>query len=310
MLEQFKQKSKEELANQLSHAESFFGGKIGDENVREKLLSMDLEEIKNQYPKEYQSYYNFLQTESDILHFPGIKEEAEKSINKPKINLLQAGARGVAYKINFENKPHVLKPLESTAEKNISEKASELGIGPKQYKSKEEFLNEEFINGTPLLEIEKEKCTPEFMKNLGIQFAKALLIIHENNILVNDQILSDENGKSHMIIDKDDKVRFIDFGASIDISNFPNIRDYEVMSLMRTDPLFKLFKGDINSFGEEKRKFEIAGYREHILSQYKTKEDIIMAKDFQLLGEGLSFLQQRLPNAGYFLEGIREIIHK
>jgi len=35
-------------------------------------------------------------------------------------------------------------------------------------------MREEFIKGTPLLELPEEKCTPEFMKQLGIQTAQNL----------------------------------------------------------------------------------------------------------------------------------------
>ena len=300
---QFRQKSKEELENQLNKVESSFGQKIEPENTRTKLLSMDLNELKNNFPEDYQEYYSFLKIESALLNFPDM--DMHNDAEKPKINFLPAGARGSVYKINFENASHIIKPLESTAEKNISEKASELGIGPKQYKTKEGFLHEEFIDGKPLLKLDREKCTPEYMKNLGGKFAQALKILHENNILINDQILTDDFGKSHTIIDKEGKVRFIDFGASVNIEQFPNITDEEVLSLMRTDPFMAFRIGNMKSLSKEELKTEIDGYRENILAQYKTKEDIINAKDMQLVNEGIYFLQNRLPNVSSFIEGIK-----
>ncbi len=295
-------KTPNELDNQLTGVESFIEQKIEPKNTREELLSLSLDEIKNRYPREYRTYFSVLKTEAKLLHFPDMPTEQEK----PKINLLKTGARDCAFKINFSDSSHVIKPLESLAEKDIAEKASSLGIGPKQFKTNEGYLHEEFIDGTPLLSIEDKKCTPEYMKNLGTNFIQALKKCHENDILINDQILTDDFGKSHMIIDENENVRFIDFGASIDIKDFPNISDEAVMSLMRTDPFMAFRIGKITNTTEEEIKEEINGYRENILSQYKTKEDIINMKDIQLLNEGLYFLQNRIPNVQFFIQGVKE----
>ena len=301
-MEQFINKTSEELDNQLSRVESIIDNKIQPEKKRSEMLSMSLSELQENYPKEYQTYAAILKTEAELLHFPDVPE----SVEKPKINLLQAGARGACFKINFQDTSHIIRPIESAAEKGIADKASNLGIGPKQFKTRDGFIHEEFIDGTPLLRIEKEQCTPEYMESLGQDFARALNKLHENDILVNDQILTDDFGKSHMIIDNNGKTRFIDFGASVYLSDFPKITDEEVMSLMRTDPFmaFRLHSG-INA-SEEDIKNEVKGYRKNILSQVKTKEDIIQMKDLQLLNEGLSFLNNRLPNVRFFIEGIKK----
>jgi len=301
-MENFKMKNKEELDSQLSGVESLVGNKIQPENKRAEMLSLNLDELKEKYPKEYQTYFSILKTEAQLAHFPDIENNTEK----PKISLLQAGARGICFKIDTLKSSHVIKPLESLAEKDISSKASTLGIGPKQFKTKEGYLHEEFINGTPFLHLDKKECTPDFMNNLGQKFTQALKKLHENNILVNDQILTDDFGKSHMIIDENGKVRFIDFGASIDLSNFPNISDEAVTSLMRTDPFMAFRIHSMMDSSEEEQKDLIKGYRENILSQIKTKEDLIQMKDLQLLNEGLSFLYNKLPNVQSFIEGIKK----
>lgn len=301
-MEKFRIKTPEELNNQLSGVESLIGNKIQPENKRAEVLSLSLDELKENYPKEYQTYFSVLKTEAELLHFPDVP----KSVEKPKINLLPVGARGVCFKVNFQDTSHIIKPLESLGEKSIADKASDLGVGPKQFKTKDGFIHEEFIDGTPLLKIEKEKCTPEYMESIGQKFTQALKKLHENNILVNDQILTDDFGKSHMIIDKNGEARFIDFGASVDLSNFPNITDEEVVSLMRTDPFMAFRMHNVLNASEEEIKNEVKGYRENILSQLKTKEDIIQMKDFQLLNEGLSFLNNRLPNVQSFIEGIKK----
>lgn len=301
-MENFKIKKREELDKQLGGVESLIGNTIKPENKRAEMLSLSLDELKEKYPKEYQTYFSILKTEAQLAHFPDI----ENNIEKPRISLLQAGARGICFKIDTLDSSHVIKPLESLAEKDISSKASTLGIGPKQFKTKDGYIHEEFIKGTPLLHLDKEKCTPEFMENLGQKFAQALKKLHDNNILVNDQILADDFGKSHMIIDENGEVRFIDFGASIDLSNFPNISNEAVMSLMRTDPFMAFRMHSVMDSSEEEQKKLIEGYRENILSQLKTKEDLIQMKDLQLLNEGLSFLYNRLPNVQSFIEGIKK----
>lgn len=301
-MENFKIKTQEELDRQLEGVEALIGSTIKSENKRAQVLSLSLDELKEKYPKEYQTYFSILKTEAQLAHFPDIENNNEK----PKISLLQAGARGICFKIDTLDSSHVIKPLESLAEKDISSKASILGIGPKQYKTKEGYLHEEFIEGTPLLKLDKDKCTNEYMENLGQKFTQALKKLHENNILVNDQILTDDFGKSHMIIDEKGEVRFIDFGASIDLSNFPNISDEAVMSLIRTDPFMAFRMHSMGDSSEEEQKNLIKGYRENILSQVKTKKDLIQMKDFQLLNEGLSFLRERLPNTVSFIEGIKK----
>lgn len=302
-MEKFKIKTSEELENQLNKVESFFGQNIEPKSTREEMLSLSLDELKERYPKQYQSYLNVLQTEAQILNFPDIPEGSE-----PKIKVLPTGAREYAFKIIFPDGAHVIKPLESLAEKNSAEIASELGVGPRQFKTKEGYLHEEFIEGTLVSKLDEKKCTPEFMENLGQKFVQALNKLHEKNILVNDQILVDDFGKSHMIIDGNGEVRFIDFGASVDISNFPDITDEEVMSLMRTDPFMMFRMSNMLNSSEEEKKTEIKGYREHILSQFKTKEDIIQMKDTQLLNEGLHFLRNHLPNMQFFIKGIQNYI--
>ena len=295
-----KLKTPQELESQLHRTEHFFGGQPLDESARADLLSLSIDELKERYPQQYQVYTSFLKTEAKLLHFPDIENRSEAE--RPKINLFPTRTRGYGFKITFSDGTRVIKPLESSIEKNIAQKASELGIGPKQFKSKKGYLHEEFIDGTPFLQIKKEKCTPEYMEELGRKFAKALKKLHENNILVNDQILADDYGNCHIIIDKNGEVRFIDFGASINLENFPAISDEAVVSLMRTDP-FMAFRIASDPEGVEG---EIKGYRDNILSRFKTKEDLIQAKDFQLLNEGLSFLASRLPNVESFFLGVKK----
>lgn len=301
MMEQPKFKTKKELDEQLVRAESLIDNKIEPESIREKLLSMSLEDIKNNYPEQYRTYLLILKTEAQILNFPDI----DKTAGKPKISLLPTGARNSsAFKVDFGNEAHVIKSLESFPEKSIAMKASELGIGPKQYQTKEGFLHEEFIDGTPLLKLDHQQCAPEYMEALGKKFGKAFRKLHENNILINDQILTDDVGKSHMIIDTNGEVRFVDFGASIDVTDYPNISDEAVLSLIRTDPFMAFRLQGINFNSKQEKEELIKEYRYNMLSEIETKEDLLK-KDTQLLNEGFYFLNDRLPNVNFFIKGIK-----
>jgi hypothetical protein len=89
------------------------------------MLGMDLSEIKSKYPEKYKQYLSALKTEAAILHFPGMNIEDNEN---PKISLLSAGARGYGFKVELANGSHVIKPLETLAEKSIAQIAGELEI--------------------------------------------------------------------------------------------------------------------------------------------------------------------------------------
>ncbi len=304
-MENFKQKTEEELGNQLNRAEYYFGAKEMDPNFRSKLLSMSLDDIKQQHPEQYKAYLNFLKTENTISNFPDINIDDKKE--KPKIYIFPTRTRGHAFKVSFQNEIHIIKPLQSSIEPSVAEKASQIGVGPKQYKSKEGYIHEEFVEGPLLLNLKKEECTPDFMKELGKKFARALNELHKQDVLVNDQILSDDFSNCHTIIDKKGDVRIIDFGVSIDLEDFPNLSDEAVRSLIITDPFMSW---SFNYGSPEDQKNELKNYRENILPRFKSKKDLIKFKDYHLLQEGFYFLQQRLPNAQYFNEGVMEDLEK
>ncbi len=240
---------------------------------------------------------------SAAIWFPVIYDRVYKNNEMPKISILETLGRGknACQKIEFKDQIFIVKPLESTAEKAIAQKASDLNVGPKQFESIEHHLTEEFVEGDILTKINHQKCTPEFMKKIGIQLGEHLKTLHKNNILVNDQILSDDFSRSHLIVNKDGSVKIIDFGASIDLTNFPDITDEEVFSLIRTSP-----GGAFGIGNQESMEIKIEEYRKNFLSKIKDVKELIRTKDIQLLNEGLHFLSQRLPNVEYLFEGLKE----
>jgi len=234
---------------------------------------------------------------------PTIYDKVYKNYEMPKVSILPTLGRGenACEKIEFHDQTFIVKPLESSAEKTIAQKVSDLNIGPKQFESLSNYLVEEFLEGNLLTRIKAQRCTPEFMKNIGIQLGKHLKTLHENNILVNDQILSDDYSRSHLMVADDGSIKIIDFGASIDLTDFPNLTDEEVFSLIRTNP-----GGASGIRNEQAMRYAIKRYREEELSKIKNSQQLIRIKDEQLLNEGLGFLSQRLPNVEYLIQGLKE----
>ena len=139
---------------------------------------------------------------SIVIFFPEIYERIYIKKEVPQLYTMGTGTRASAVKIHFADRSYIVKFMESSAEIPMSAKAGKLGVGPQQFTSLNNYLTEEFIDGTPLLELDKDTCTAEYMKTLGVKFGKALKALHDNDILCNDQLLTNDFGKSHTIIDK------------------------------------------------------------------------------------------------------------
>ncbi|MBP6925774.1 MAG: hypothetical protein KBC22_01805 [Candidatus Pacebacteria bacterium] len=279
-----KQKDSAQLERQAANGALFSGSRFMMDNMP-NLLTLSEKELKENYPDHYQEYLTVLRSHKERL---------------------PATTRRFCIKINDTNTNYVVKALESSFEGEIAKRVADLKIGPEQFEALPGTIRELFIEGTPLLKLSPEEATPELMKDLGTQVAEHLETLHKNNILVNDQILTNDFGKSHLIIDESKKVKFVDFGASIDITEYPNISDEAVYSLMRTDPMAGFILPQIT---QENFKSEVQKYRDVILSQYPTKEAIVEIKDMQLLREGLHFLGQRMPNIQSFAQGVQGVFN-
>ena len=217
----------------------------------------------------------------------------ERIINgeTPIIEAINANTRGRGFKAIFNDGAFITKPIENNNEPKIALLMSEMGIGPKQYESLENYITEEFVEGAAIKDLKPEQCSPEFMQGLGVKITEAVERIHSKGILINDQLLSDDFGKSHTIVGSDGGIRFIDFGASVDLNEFPNISDDAVYAIMRSDGMASMMLGMAtqDNIGDI-----INDYRKKFISEFKTKEDVMACYDGQLMSEGLSFLSQRI----------------
>jgi len=232
---------------------------------------------------------------SVAMFFPVISERISQNNERPKVEAIQAGARGRVLKASFEDMAYIIKPLENSQESAIAKSMAEIGVGPEQYESINGYITEKFIEGDAINRVNSDKCTPEFMEMIGQKMGDTVKRIHEKGILINDQLFSDDSGKSHTIIGPEGDVHLIDFGASINLANFPEISDENVYLIIRSDTFASFSLGMISD--QDLPSF-MGKYRQDVLSQFKTKEEVIDRYDGQLIHEGFSFLSQRIQNVG------------
>lgn len=246
-----------------------------------------------------------VRTYSMVVMFPEIYERVYKRGEKPDVSTLGIRQREKGLKVTFSDAAYVVKTLENEHEPKVARIAGEIGIGPKQFDSVKHYLTEEFIDGPLIAKLESARATPDFMENLGRQVAEAVRNAHSHNIVINDQLLRDDFGKSHTVVTAEGKIRFIDFGASVDVSEYPDLTDTQAYALMRTDA-FAAF----TLVGMEGKKLleKIARYREDLLQTFPTKEDLMKGRDYQLLHEGIGFLSQAVPNVKYFAQGLEAVL--
>jgi tRNA A-37 threonylcarbamoyl transferase component Bud32 len=239
---------------------------------------------------------------SIVMFFPMISERIQTTNEVPKIEGLKTGARDMAIKVGFGEESYVIKRTENDQEPVIAKLMAEIGVGPKQFESIDGYITEEFIKGSTINGIVKDEYTPEYMEELGQKIATAIELVHDKNILINDQLLVDDNGKSHTIVTPEGGIRFIDFGAAVDLTNYPDISDEAVRLIIRSDAFAAM---GLDSTPEEQEY--IKSYRENVLGKLKTKKEVIDRFDGRLLQEGLYFLSKKLPNVGHLINGYRNI---
>lgn len=249
----------------------------------------------------------YIRNYSAVVLFPEIYERVYEKKEKPDITQLSAATRDRVLKMAFSDKSYVVKSAENGNEIAIANHMAELGVGPKQYHSLIGYLTEEYIEGRTISKLDPKIATKEYMHELGTKIGNALKKIHDLGIVVNDQLLVDDFGKSHTIILDSGEIKFIDFGASVDVSKFPNITDEDVFNLMRTDPMMMLQLNYSGILSADKVKPEIDKYRRFLSHKYRNAQQLINAVDYQLIGEGMSFLTNYLPNANEIYRPIMDL---
>ncbi len=266
---------------QLPHAMAFLPLYLRNRDLYDKLA-------QNSRVKRYGPIAFFPETIDTLLG------DGEPTLN-PRI--AQSENRGLIYLWDLPQGKRIIKPLQNTRENRVAEIASELIVSPKQYATIDGFLTEEFLEGVLFPNLPAEKQGEESMYNLGRRMAQVLKALHGRNICYNDTTLSDDMGKSHLVVPSEGLARLLDFGAAIDLSNHPDLSDEEVFLYARTLPSVNVKVAMGMRMGRQKEVFEelVSEYRPQ-LKQLGKEE--ILARDEQFVREGLWVASMRMPCAG------------
>ena len=241
---------------------------------------------------------------SMAVFFPLIRERIVGG-EQPKVFVLPTHGRRTGLKVSFGGLAYAVKTLENSRELEIANIAEELNTGPKQFESIPNHLTEEFIDGSLIAKLDPKMCTPEFMEKLAVQIGEGIKKMHGRNIVLNDQLLRDDFGKCHTIISESGEARFIDFGAAVDLSDYPNLTEEQFWLLMRSDGWASM--GMYGLSGEELSE-AVKRYGETIVQTFPTKEDLMKARDYGLINEGLGFISYHLLNVESLAKGVYSVI--
>lgn len=213
------------------------------------------------------------------------------------------GNRGLVGIIKHPTKKVVVKPTQNSREQEVAQIADELGIGPKQYTSIDGFLTEQFVEGELFSRLRGDRTSADKVYHLGRRMGEILSKLHSRKIYYNDTILTDDLGRSHVIVPETSSAILFDYGVALRLDNHPNLTDEEVYNFARTLPMVGMFLGMQPS--QEQVQTLVQEYRPKL--QIAPKEQII-ARDVDFINEGLTFATYRLGNhiVEPFLRGFKE----
>jgi len=197
----------------------------------------------------------------------------------------------------------VVKPVQSDREWQIAMEAGQLGVGPKQFETLENFITEEFIDGKLLNRFLDGELTKDKLHLLGRRVGEILSKLHSADIYYNDIILADDFSHSHTIVPSNDHAMFLDFGVAMKLTAYPYLSDGEIIDYARTLPMVGAFI--YSALGNtESRKQVIDEYRQELLSISK---DQVFSRDLEFINTGLYFISQQVRGAwDAFTVGFKE----
>jgi len=234
--------------------------------------------------------------------FPETFELVYGSEVSPEISF-DGGNRGLIGIIKHPTKSVVVKPTQNSREQEVAQIADELGIGPKQYVSLDGFLTEQFVEGKPFSRLDGDRTSADRIYSLGRRIGEILLKLHSRDIYYNDTILTDDFGRSHVIVPETAPAVLLDYGVALRLDRHPNLTDEEVFNFARTLPMVTMLLGT-RPLKEEVQSL-VQQYRPKL--QTATREQIL-ARDIGFINEGLTFAVYRLGNhiVQPFLRGFNE----
>lgn len=217
--------------------------------------------------------------------------------------LIDQGNRGYVFILKHPSKNIVIKPVQSSREVGIARIADEVSAGPKQYNTLSGFLTEELIEGPKFSELRGEDASPDNLYVLGRRMGEVMSNLHRNNIFYNDTILTDDFGRSHVIVAGSRPAVLFDYGVALKLDNHPNYSDEEVFDYVRTFPGVNM----LSSLAPDNHTIQsmVRDYRERLKGM---KRDEVLERDIDFINEGLYFGAVRIGGhiADPFMRGFNE----
>ena len=216
---------------------------------------------------------------------------------------VDGGNRGLVAIIKHPMKNIVIKPVQSSREQEIARASDELGVGPRQLPILDHYITEEFVEGEHFSRLRGERASEEEMYKIGKRVGEILTKLHSKGIYYNDTILSDDMGRSHVIVPENTPAILFDYGVALNVNKHPDFSDEEVFDFARTIPGVNIFSGD--SPNKEQIEMLVNDFRPKI--KELTKEHIL-DRDFHFIHEGIWFARSRIGDsmAQPFLRGFNE----
>ena len=254
-------------------------------------------------------------TLAQYAFFPPVLEWREQGRPIPRIHMTGRTRGPVAVlRPNDEatGEAVVIKPFQNTREDEIAAVAAGVNAGPAQFPSLPGYLAERFAEGVFFTDLPPERRDPSTssgqatLRAVGLALGGMLRRLHDAGVYYNDATLADPEGRSHLIVDDDNRCTLIDFGVSLLVSRHPDYTREEVHNFVRTLPMYRIMAGMAENRAE----------MDDFLAQYArqmaqaTPEDI-MARDLKFAQQGLSIAARRMgegiiaPMREGFLEGYR-----
>ncbi len=197
--------------------------------------------------------------------------------------------RGLVALLDNADDGAAVKPKQSRREDEIAAIAGELGVGPGQRDSLPGFLCEDLVRGRFFTELPVETVAEEFWLEAGERLGRMLAALHGRGICYNDATFSDPEGRSHLLVDEDGGLTLIDFGVSVLLDRHPRLEGEEVFNLLRTDPMFRVFRGMASS--PEDIQGLVYDYGRRLAG---TSKEGILSRDLRFAEQGIGFVAQRM----------------
>jgi tRNA A-37 threonylcarbamoyl transferase component Bud32 len=242
---------------------------------------------------------------SQYAFFPEVLQWREQGRAIPQLRM--AGrTRGPVAILHSGDDHLAIKPFQNSREDEIARIAASVCAGPRQFRTLEGYLCEQFADGTFFTDLPREGRDTAAMKAVGFQLGGMLRRLHDAGIYYNDATLADPQGRSHLIVAEDGSCTLIDFGVSLLLDRHPEYSREEVHNFARTLPMYRIIAGMAEN------RSELDDFlREYGRQMAQASREDIMARDLKFAQQGLAIAGQKLgedvipPLRDGFLEAYR-----